>query len=118
MPSLRAGAATSRDKASVSRMTAFCINGSNTCIPSYLRAIKMIDSMVGPLIDEVLLAVLALETTEKLQYVTHSEGPMTPALNQVSRLGRAALCFSLRICLGFLKELIKVSLRVCLRTSI
>ena len=78
----------------------------------------MIDSMVGPLIDEVLLAVLALETTEKLQYVTHSEDPMTPALNQVSRLGRAALCFSLRICLGFLKELIKVSLRVCLRTSI
>ena len=78
----------------------------------------MIDSMVGPLIDEVLLAVLAFETTEKLQYVTHSEGPMTPALNQVSRLGRAALCFSLRICLGFLKELIKVSLRVSFRISL
>ena len=77
----------------------------------------MIDSMVGPLIEEVLLEVLALETTEKLQYVTHSEDPMTPALNQVSRLGRAALCFSLRICLGFLKELIKVSLRVSLRIS-
>ena len=78
----------------------------------------MIDSMVGPLIDEVLLAILALETTEKLQYVTSSEDAMTPALNQVSRLGRAALCFSLRICLGILKELIKVSLRVSLRTSI
>ena len=78
----------------------------------------MIDSMVGPLIDEVLLAVLALETTEKLQYVTHSEDPMTPALNQVSRLGRAALCFSLRICLGFLKELIEVSLRVSFRISL
>ena len=78
----------------------------------------MIDSMVGPSIDEVLLAVLALETTEKLQYVTHSEGPMTPALNQVSRLGRATLCLSLRICLGFLKELIKVSFRVSLRISL
>ena len=78
----------------------------------------MIDSMVGPLIDEVLLAVLALETTEKLQYVTHSEDPMTPALNQVSRLGRAALCFSLRICLGILKELIEDSLRVSFRISL
>ena len=79
----------------------------------------MIDSMVGPLIAEVLLAVLALETTEKLQYVTHSEDPMTPALNQVSRLGRAALCFSLRICLGFLKELkLRVSFRIslCIKT--
>ena len=74
-------------------MTAFCINESNTCIPSYLRTIKMIDSMIGPLIDEVLLAVLALETTEKLQYVTHSEDPMTPALNQVSRLGRLRYVF-------------------------
>ena len=44
--------------------------------------------MVGPLIDEVLVAVLALKATEKLQYVTHFEDPMTPALNQVSRLGR------------------------------
>ena len=61
----------------------------------------MIDSMVGPLIAEVLLAVLALETTEKLQYVTHSEGPMTPALNQVSRLGRSAICFVFQDLFGF-----------------
>ena len=42
----------------------------------------MIDSMIEPLIDEVQLALLALQKTEKPQYVAHSGDPMAPALKR------------------------------------
>ena len=43
----------------------------------------MIASMIGPLIDEVLMALLALQKTEKPKYVAHSEDPMAPALERL-----------------------------------
>ena len=43
------------------------------------RAIKMIQSLIEPLIGDVQLVLLALHKTEKPQYAAHSEEPMTPA---------------------------------------
>ena len=43
----------------------------------------MIDSMIEPLIYEVQVALLGLKKTEELQYMSHSEGSMTPALKSV-----------------------------------
>jgi len=43
----------------------------------------MIDSLIKPLIDQMQLSLLALHETEKLQYVAHSEDPMTPVPKRV-----------------------------------
>ena len=46
-------------------------------------AIKMIECMIEPLKYEVQLAPLALQKTEEVRYVAHSEGSMTPVLKSV-----------------------------------
>ena len=51
----------------------------------------MMDSMIEPLIDEVQLALLAMQVTEKLLSVAHSEDPKSPALKRVIIAGSIAI---------------------------
>ena len=54
------------------------------------------DSMIEPFIDEVQLALLAMQITEKLLSVAHSEDPMTPALKRVIIEGSRAILRAIR----------------------